>query len=77
MCAYVHVWVGVGVVWYCGFVRVCVTTLTVIFLVVCCRFQKEQLQEELRDVNDQMRKEEESKGALQVRIFQAFASCTR
>eukprot|EP00967_Tisochrysis_lutea_P136959 scaffold244991_cov23-Tisochrysis_lutea.AAC.2 len=32
-----------------------------------CGYSKDQLQEELRDVNDQMKKEEESKGSLQVR----------
>ncbi len=35
---------------------------------VCAhRYAKDQVAEELKDVNDQMKKEEESKGALQVR----------
>ena len=33
---------------------------------VAHRYSKDQLQEEIKDVNDQMKKEEESKGSLQV-----------
>jgi hypothetical protein len=34
----------------------------------CRRYSKDQLQEEIKDVNDQMKKEEESNGALQVSV---------
>jgi len=39
------------------------------------RYSKDQLQEELRDVNDQMKKEEESKGSLQDAVAQLTMEC--